>query len=123
VSSFTRALFEPTGRTKSGRAVWRCVGGLTFDVGYLGSGLSVTVPEGFETDGPSVPFWALPFIKVGCMIRAAAVHDRLREDPRFSLIDCDAIFLTAMKAEGVPALQRELAFLAVRFNQSRGAPS
>ena len=119
MSSFTRAVFEPTGRTRGGRAVWRCAADFTFDLGYLGSGLSVMVPAGFETDGPSVPFWALPLVKVGCMIRAAAVHDQLREDLRFSLIDCDAIFLTAMKAERVPALQRELAFLAVRLNHSR----
>ena len=121
MSSFTRAVFEPTGRTRNGRAVWRSVGGFSYDIGFLGSGLTVHIPDGFDTDGPSVPFWALPIIKVGCMVKSSAIHDCLRQDARFGIVDADAIFLAAMQSEGVPAVQREVAFLAVRLNRNRKA--
>jgi hypothetical protein len=123
MSSFTRAVFEPTGETRAGRIVWRAAEAFRFDIGFVGSGLSIDVPAGFETDGPSVPWWLAPVAKAGGMVRAAAVHDRLREDLRFSKLDGDAIFLTALEAEGVTAWRRELAFLAVRLNNSRDRAS
>ena len=119
MSAFTQALLTPTGATREGRAVYRVVNGFTFDIGYLGSGLAVTVPAGFESDGPSAPSWALRVVDVGAFIRSAIVHDMLRQDLRFTKLDGDAIFLTAMQAEGVTPWQRELIFLAVRLNNSR----
>ena len=119
VSSFTRALVEPTGRSRAGRAIWRVAEPFQYDIGYVGSGLSVVVPAGFETDGPSIPTIICPIVKPGCMVKSAMVHDRLREDLRFSKLESDAVFLAAMQAEGVPVWQRELAFLFVRANRSR----
>ncbi|MDB5420656.1 MAG: hypothetical protein JWR59_603 [Brevundimonas sp.] len=119
MSSFTRAVFEPTGETLNGRAVYRAAEAFDYDIGYLGSGLRVRVEQGFPTDGPSVPFWALPIFPVGAMVRSAAIHDTLRADPRFTTLEADAIFLAAMQAEGTPAWARELAFLFVRLNRSR----
>ena len=119
MSSFTDAILSPTAATRGGRAVFRVVEPFRYDVGYLGSGLSVTVPAGFETDGPSVPWWAVKIVDVGAFVRSACVHDRLREDLRFTKLDGDAVFLTAMQAEGVKPWQRELIFLAVRLNRSR----
>ncbi|TPG14370.1 DUF1353 domain-containing protein [Sphingomonas oligophenolica] len=119
MSGFTRALLEPTGQTREGRAIYRVAESFAFEIGYKGSGLAITVPAGFETDGPSVPWWALKLIDVGAMIRSAAVHDRLREDLRFSKLEGDAIFLTAMAAEDVTPWQRELVFEAVRLNETR----
>ena len=119
MSSFTEARFEPTGERRQGRKLYRVVGGFDFDIGYLGSGLRVRVPAGFLTDGPSIPIafrWALPTNR---MVKASAVHDMLREDRRFSKLEGDAIFLTAMQVEGTPAWLREIAFLAVRLNGSR----
>ncbi len=119
MSGFTRAIFEPTGRTRDGRPVWRAAAAFQFDIGYLGSGLSIEVPAGFQTDGPSIPAFALRVVDAGAMIRSAAVHDRLREDLRFTKLEGDAIFLTAMAAEGVEPWQRELVFAAVRLDRSR----
>lgn len=119
MSSFTRAVFEPTGRTLNGRAVFKAVGGFHYDIGFIGSGLQVVIPDGFETDGPSVPFWALPFFPVGSMVRSAAVHDVLRADQRFTSLEADALFLAAMQAERTPRWARELAFFFVRLNRSR----
>lgn len=119
MSSFTRADFEATGEKRNGRKLYRIVGGFTFDIGYLGSGLSIQVPDGFVTDGPSMPWIARKLLPTRTMTKASAVHDLLREDLRFSKLEGDAIFLTAMQAEGTPVWLRELAFLAVRLNNSR----
>ena len=119
MSSFTRALLEPTGKTREGRAVFRVVENFQFEIGRKGSGIAVAVPAGFETDLASVPWWALRLVDAGAMVRSAAVHDRLREDLAFTKLQGDAIFLTALEAEGVKRWQRELVFCAVRINRSR----
>ncbi len=130
MSSFTEARFEPVylpgGRRKkrSGRPVFAIRGaagdGLRYDIGFLGSGLSVFVPEGFETDGPSDPTGVLQLLGVApTMMRASAVHDMLREDLRFTKLQSDAVFLMAMETEGTPPIWREAAFNSVRLNQSR----
>ena len=119
MSSFTRALLEPTGETREGRAVFRVAEPFTFEIGRLGSGLAITVPAGFESDLASVPAWALRLIDAGALARAALLHDYLRERLAFSKIEGDAIFLTAMAADDVKPWQRELVFAAVRLNGSR----
>ena len=119
MSSFTRALLEPTAATRAGRAVFRVAEPFTFEIGRLGSGFAITVPAGFESDLASVPWWALRLVDVGALARSAVLHDFLRERLAFSKIEGDAIFLTAMAAESVTPWQRELILLAVRLNQSR----
>lgn len=119
MSSFTEALAIDTGERRNGRKLFRYPQGFRFDIGYLGSGLSVTVPPGFVTDGPTVPAWLARILPMHTIAKSAAVHDLLREDLRFSKLEGDAVFLTAMAAEGAPAWLRELAFVAVRLNQSR----
>ena len=123
MSSFTRALLEPTAATRAGRAVFRVAEPFTFEVGRLGSGFAITVPAGFESDLASVPWWALRLIDVGALARSAVLHDYLRERLAFSKIEGDAIFLTAMAAESVKAWQRELVYAAVRSNTSRARMS
>ncbi len=119
MSSFTRALLEPTGATRAGRAVFRVAEPFTFEIGRVGSGFGITVPAGFESDLASVPWWALHLVNVGALARSAVLHDFLREQLAFSKVEGDAIFLTAMAADSVRAWQRELVFAAVRLNQSR----
>lgn len=119
MSIFTQAKLEPTGEYRCGRQLFRVADGFQFDIGYVGSGLSVHVPAGFVTDGPSIPAWIAWLLPTRRMVKSSAVHDLLREDRRFSKLEGDAIFLTAMRAEGTPLWLRELAFLAVRINASR----
>jgi hypothetical protein len=119
MSSFTRALLEPTGATRAGRAVFRVAEPFTFEIGRVGSGFGIIVPAGFESDLASVPWWALHLVNVGALARSAVLHDFLREQLAFSKVEGDAIFLTAMAADSVRAWQRELVFAAVRLNQSR----
>ncbi len=119
MSSFTQALLVTTGKSSLWRPKYKCVGGFKYDIGYLGSGLSVVVADGFESDGPSVPWWCLWFIKLGCMIKSAIIHDALRKDLRFSLVEGNAIFFAAMEAEGTPKWQRWICLLAVSTNKNR----
>ena len=132
MSSFTRATFEVTGEKREGRPLYR-VEGLTYEVGFLGSDLIIRVPDGFVTDGPSVPAWmrslyssrwtrwAFQWLQnsIEKMVKSAAVHDCLREDSRWSKHTGDLIFMEAMFAEKTPAFVREAAFVAVRLNTSR----
>ncbi len=123
MSAFTEARFEPTGDRVNGRPIFRAVGGFRFYVGYVGSSLHVDVPDGFLTDGPSAPKWALRLLPQSwahSLVKPSCVHDLLREDPRFDKFDGDVQFLCAMKAAGVPAPLMWVAFIVVLFNKSRG---
>lgn len=116
MSSFTRAIVEPTGRTVHGRVEFRVVETFVYEVGYLGSGWKVIVPEGFTFDGPSVPFYLLPFVPVGQMFRSSAVHDYLITETAFPRELSDLIFKEALAVEGVSYLPRLFAYLAVKWN-------
>lgn len=127
MSSFTRAIVEPTGRTVYGRVEFRVVAEFTYEVGYLGSGWKITVPEGFIFDGPSVPFYALPFSDVGKMFKSSAIHDWLIADGKHPRELCDLIFKEALAVEGLSLTGRLLAYWAVRWNgitkRSAGSPA
>ena len=99
----------------------RVVEPFRFDLGFLGSGAGIEVPAGFETDGPSVPFFLLPFLPVGAMYRTAAVHDFLRQATDLPLYVTDLIFAEALGTDGVREPYRTLAYLGVRTNRSRSA--
>jgi hypothetical protein len=71
MSSFTRALLEPTGETREGRAVFRVAEPFTFEIGRLGSGSAITVPAGFDTDVASIPALALRVDDAGALARSA----------------------------------------------------
>lgn len=131
-SSFTAADFEPVldargkHRKVEGRKLYRIRGangdGMWFHIGHLGSGLAVHIPEGFVTDGPSIPpavGWAVPKGAKEKAMKSAAVHDYLCEHPGFTRPEADAQFLIAMHAEGTPPLWREVFFRAVRYNNSK----
>ena len=119
MSSFTRALLEPTGETREGRAVFRVVEPFTFEIGRIGSKLEITVPAGFDTDLASIPALALRVVDAGALARSAVLHDFMRERLEFSKLEGDAIFCAAMAADKVKPWQRELVYLAVRLNRSR----
>lgn len=142
MSSYTRARLVPTGTSADGRPQFRVAGaagdGMWFYVGAPDSGVGVHVREGFLTDRASWPGWLrrlLAFLGLAwlvrwvdaCLTKAAIVHDRLREDLAFALVDCDALFLVALKADlptwSGPRWARvalsELAFACVRLNRSR----
>jgi hypothetical protein len=136
-STFTDATFYPllvlhpkTGmwvqKKDEGRPLYSIHGadgdGMRFHIGYAGSGLMVHVPEGFVTDGPSIPGivrWMVPRKARESAMKSAAVHDLLCEHPQFTRPEADAEFLIAMYAENTPPFWREVFFAAVRKNKSK----
>lgn len=97
----------------------------SFDIGHKGSGLTITVPEGFWTDLASVPriFWSI-FPPYDPRYAAAAVlHDFLRRWgrdndgvwERFDEGTADAIFYEALKILGLPKWKAIIMYLAVRI--------
>ena len=66
MSSFTTPLScEPTGTFRSGRPEYRVTAPFRYEVGEIGSGLVLTVEEGFVTDLASVPWPVLPRLSAG----------------------------------------------------------
>jgi hypothetical protein len=92
----------------------------SYDVGYLGSGDTITVPAGFVTDFASVPktFWGiLPrWDKYG---QAAVLHDYLYNSLKRSRIDSDKIFLEAMEVLDVPKWKSRVMYQSVRMFGSK----
>lgn len=89
-------------------------------------GETITIPAGTQSDGASVPsqFWQLvpPF---GRYWLPSILHDYLYRYTQRSKSECDAIFLAAMRDEGVPQRVRDVLYEAVHvggwwaFNKDR----
>lgn len=110
-----------------GRQLYGADHAFRFYIGNPDFGCGVEIPTGFTTDMASIPaivLWILPRHLRNWIAEQLAkpsiVHDRMRDDLQFNLIDADALFLVAMKAAKVNPLLREIAFLCVRANSSRG---
>jgi hypothetical protein len=78
-------------------------------------GETITIPQGYVTDGASIPWFARGLVDVwGRDGRPAILHDWLwgqRDWPKWLI---DLVFLLALKAEGVSDLRATLMYLAVR---------
>ena len=92
---------------------------LTYQIGFLGTGLAVTVPDGFMTDLASVPRLLWPIVPPHSPDYAAAavLHDYLYEwnEGMFTKVVADGIFYEAMRVLGVPAWRAIMMYLAVRL--------
>lgn len=124
MSGFTPATWERTGGRLSGRPLFVVRGalgdGYRLNIGYIGSGLSIHVKEGFVTDLASDPTGIMELTGIGWAARyAVTIHDTLRENTLFSLIEADALLLIALEVAEIPPLWRELIFSVVRTNRSR----
>ncbi len=94
----------------------------SFDLGFYGSGLTVTVPEGFQTDLATVPralWWLFPPADPE-YAAAAVLHDylyswRSPDGEPFDRATADGIFLEAMLILGVPRWTALVMFVAVRL--------
>jgi hypothetical protein len=118
MSSFTEPLIlEALATEQKGRGIFLVHKPFSYDIGYLGSGDTITVPAGFATDLCSVPALARPFIPLaGRMAKPALLHDWLlvQGDPR-----AHDVFDEALKVAGVRDLTRRAVVAAVRFHESR----
>jgi hypothetical protein len=112
MSSFTSNLIVSP--LNDGRT-WTLIHSFTYDIGSLGSGNSITVPDGFRTDFASVPriFWVI-FPYWGKYGNAAVIHDFIYETTIRTRKEADYIFLEAMGVSGTSWLTRHILFWAVR---------
>lgn len=120
MSSFTDALIlEALASERRGLGEFRVHEPFSYDIGHLGSGDTVTVPSGFNTDLASVPWFARAFIPIsGRVAKPALVHDFMLStgDPR-----ADDVFAEALHVAGVGRATAWLMVQAVRL-RSRTRP-
>jgi hypothetical protein len=85
-------------------------------------GKEIVVPEGFETDFASIPWFLQSLIQVnGPHIPAAVIHDMLCEyGDLFEITQkqADQVLLEAMQCLGVRVTQRSAMYAGVRMYQS-----
>ncbi len=94
-----------------------------YDLGFKGSGLTVTVPEGFQTDLATVPralWWLFPPHDPQ-YAAAAVLHDylyswRSPDGEPFDRATADGIFLEAVLILGVARWKALAMFVAVRLH-------
>ncbi len=114
MSSFTAPLIlEALASERGGRGEFRVHQPFSYDVGFLGSGDTITVPAGFDTDLASIPWYARAFIPIsGRMAKPALLHDWLlvNSDPR-----AHAIFDEALNVAGVGPVLRRIMVAAVKL--------
>lgn len=117
MSSFTAPLIiEVLLKERRGRGIARLVQGFTYDVGYLGSGETITVPAGYETDFTSVPRIVRVFISnFGQTSKAAVLHDWLIDQPFIANRYANDVFYEALLVSGVARWKARLLWLAVRI--------
>lgn len=125
MSAYTEHLsIEPFQDEVDGKWIWKwCLtADLHWEVGHRGSGLWVTVPDGFVTDLASIPKVARWLFNPNepSTAKAAAVHDWLTptkaESGARPLWDCRASageFYACLRADRVSMFKRKLYYFAV----------
>ena len=91
---------------------------LAHDYTFIVRGNAITVPQGFEFDGASIPpfFWTSfhsPFHPK--VVRAALVHDRLYVTHEVDKKEADLIFLELLEQDGVTRWRRKNMWRAVHL--------
>lgn len=100
---------------KVGNMLWEVYTEFDYQVGGEKSKDFIRIPKGFTTDFASVPrlFWQI-LPPDGQYTGAALVHDYLYWLQLRTRKESDGIFLEAMKALGVPLVERLIMYQAVR---------
>jgi hypothetical protein len=122
MSSFTSDLdVRITQRKRDERVLAELLASFSYDVGAEGSGDTIRVPVGFETDFASIPrlLWIIE-PPLGDSGKAAVLHDWLYETGERSREAADAIFREAMGVLGVHPVKVWLMWAAVRLFGSGG---
>ena len=114
MSSFTEPLIvEVLPTTRRGQGEFLVYKEFHYDVGFLGSGDTITVPVGYNTDLCSVPWFARAFIPIsGKAAKPALLHDWLlvQEDPR-----AHTVFDEALRVMEVKPFMRWILVTSVRL--------
>lgn len=83
-------------KMRNGRPLFRVLEPFVYDIGFLGSGVTIEVELGFETDFASIPrvvdrlFGLNP---TGRHNKASVIHDKLYKDPELAAIIAERIFI------------------------------
>lgn len=90
---------------------------IVFELGATGSGLFITVPRGYVTDGYSMPGRLLQLFqpRTATFLLPSILHDWLYDTGLVPRDMCDRILLQAMRSVGVAKWQRTLVYAAVRL--------
>ena len=114
MSSFTKPLdVRIMDKTRDGLGLFELLTSFVYEVGDLGSGVTVCVPAGFVTDLATIPRWARPFLmQAGPSGKAAVLHDFLvgTNDERAT-----DIFDEALEVAGVNSFARWCMVTAIRI--------
>ena len=105
-------MFVPVSNRK-----WKTTEPIDWDIGYMRSGLTITVPKGFCFDGASAPWFSWLVIRPEDprVMRAAAIHDHLYKYEGFSRIVADSVFYNVLREHEFPRWRSIIAWLAVRL--------
>ncbi|QOC54121.1 DUF1353 domain-containing protein [Caulobacter vibrioides] len=106
---------EVLSKDRDGRGLGRLVQPFSYDVGFLGSGDTVTAPSDYVTDFGSIPWFARwlisPFDRAA---KAYVIHDILCDDRSRPRREANRILREALEVLGVPPWKRWTIWLAVR---------
>lgn len=97
----------------AGPSTWRLDGEWV----YNGPREVITVPDGFETDGASVPrifWWFCPPIQPR-YLAAALIHDYLYSTKELTRKECDIVFYRVMIEDGEQLFRAYIMYKAVSF--------
>ena len=97
--------------------LYKVVKAFEYHIGSEASPEVIKIPQGFITDGASIPkpFWSVIGGPLGRYAPAAVVHDFLYIKQTYSRKKSDGIFLEAMKILKVSWWKRRSMWLAVRM--------
>jgi len=114
MSSFTAPLFL-TPRTDHDQRTWLTSRPFSYEIGHKGSGLTITVPQGTDTDLATVPRFLWPLVPPHDPKFAAAfvLHDYLCRWHGFSRVMADAILYEALRVLGASVLSASITYWAV----------
>lgn len=96
---------------------WRTTRHLEYHAGAEDSQEVYTVPEGFVTDGASIPqfAWGIVGHPLGLYAAAAVLHDWLYRTAPVCRLRADELLLEAMAVLGVGWIRRRTIYRAVRW--------
>ncbi len=114
MSSFTKNLsIEPISKK-----LWRVNKAFEYHVGSENSGEVIQVPEGYETDGISIPRFCWVIVGhplSGEAVQASVIHDFLYQYGLYDQKRSDEIFLEALIVLKVSVWKRQIMFQALRM--------
>ena len=117
MSSFTKDLSITQLKDKQ---LWRVDKAFEYHVGKEDSHEIVYVPEGYVSDGASIPRWLWTVVghPFGEYAQAAVLHDMLCEDEIYARKKCDRVFLESLKVLKVNIIKRRLMYWGVRLGSA-----